>query len=126
MLKTVVADLATDIYECPDGKDALIAYEAHHPDFVLMDISMQEMDGIAATRQIMAADPAAQVIIVTNFDDDLMREAARSAGARGYVLKTQELKHRRKETTERKWRCPITTLRRQQPRFNASWHTSRY
>lgn len=99
MLKTVVADLATDIYECPDGKDALSVYEAHHPDFVLMDISMQELDGIAATRQIVAADPAAHVIIVTNFDDDLMREAARTAGARGYVLKDNLLEVRRQLQT---------------------------
>lgn len=91
MLRTVVADLATGIYECQDGKEALAAYQQHHPDIVLMDISMKEMDGIAATRQIVEADPKARIIIVTNFDDEDMRDAARSAGARGYVLKDNVL-----------------------------------
>lgn len=94
MLKSLVADLASPVYECSDGKDALALYQEVHPDFVLMDISMQGLDGIAATQQIMAADAQAQVIIVTNFDDDEMREAAQAAGARGYVLKENLLEVR--------------------------------
>lgn len=52
-----------------------------------MDIRMDEVDGIQATRQIIAADPAAKVVIVTDYDDEALREAAMAAGARGYVLK---------------------------------------
>lgn len=94
MLKSLVADLASPVYECSDGKDALALYQEFHPDFVLMDISMKGLDGIAATRQIVAIDAQAQVIIVTNYDDDAIREAARSAGARGYVLKENLLEVR--------------------------------
>ena len=95
MLKNLVADLASSVYECRDGKDALVAYQEHHPDFVLMDIAMKEMDGITATRQLKAADPTAQIIIVTNYDEEDMREAAQQAGACGYVLKENMLDVRR-------------------------------
>jgi len=54
---------------------------------VLMDIEMNGLDGITATRRIKAAHPAAKIIIVTNYDDPALREAARNAGACGYVLK---------------------------------------
>ncbi len=52
-----------------------------------MDIKMQEMDGLAATRQIIANYPQARVVIVTNYDDSDMREAAHDAGACAYVVK---------------------------------------
>jgi len=48
---------------------------------VLMDIDLPEVDGISATRQIVSAGPGARVMIVTNYDDAVLRETARSAGA---------------------------------------------
>jgi DNA-binding NarL/FixJ family response regulator len=45
------------------------------------------VDGIQATRQIKAADPAAKIVIVTDYDDDALRAAAMRAGACGYALK---------------------------------------
>ena len=87
LIKSVVADLADTIYECADGVDAIAAYSRHQPDFVLMDIRMSPMDGIAATRQIMKAHPEARIIIVTDYDEVDLREAAKRAGAIGYVLK---------------------------------------
>jgi len=87
VIKTVVARLAREIHECNDGAEALAAYTWHRPDFVLMDIQMKLMDGITATRRIKAADPAARVVIVTDYDQPDLREAARQAGACAYVLK---------------------------------------
>jgi DNA-binding NarL/FixJ family response regulator len=87
LMASVLAPLAPEIVECADGADALAAYEAHHPDVVLMDIAMQRLDGIAATAAITAVHPAARVLIVTNYDDTDLREAASVAGACGYVLK---------------------------------------
>jgi CheY-like chemotaxis protein len=87
MLRTLVAGSVSALWECCDGEDALAAYRAHHPDFVLMDIDMNGMDGITATRQIRAVDPTAKVIMVTSYDQAELREAARDAGAIGYVLK---------------------------------------
>ena len=87
LLRRIVAGLAQAIYECTDGAEALSAYTTHQPDWVLMDIRMPHLDGLTATRQIKAAFPQARVIIVTSFDEAEWRDAARQAGACGYVLK---------------------------------------
>lgn len=87
LIKSVVADLAEEIYECANGAEALTEYSRYQPDFVLMDIRMSLMDGIAATRQIRKADPGARIIIVTDYDQIDLREAAKRAGAIGYVVK---------------------------------------
>lgn len=95
MIKTVVQDLADDIAECDDGADALPLYARQRPDWVLMDIRMRGIDGLAATRQIIAAYADAKIIIVTNYDDARLREAAREAGACAYILKENLLEVRR-------------------------------
>jgi DNA-binding NarL/FixJ family response regulator len=87
VLRTVVLDLADEVFECDGGAQALDAYTVHQPDWVLMDIQMNEVDGLTATRQIKAAFPDARVVIVTNYDDAALREAAEQAGASGYVIK---------------------------------------
>ena len=75
------------IVECVNGLDAIEQYDQVHPDWVLMDIQMEPMDGLAASRTIMATHPAAKVIIVTNFNDSRYRKAAEDAGVVGFVLK---------------------------------------
>ena len=95
MMKSLVSDLATELYECADGAEALSAYREHRPDWVLMDIKMGEVDGLEATREIISAFPEARICIVTNYDDDELREAARKSGACDYVLKDQLLEVRR-------------------------------
>jgi CheY-like chemotaxis protein len=87
LIKSIVADLARDISECSDGSEALSAFQRCRPDWVLMDIRMPQLDGIAATSQITSAFPEANVVIVTDHDDDKLRHAAFAAGARAYVLK---------------------------------------
>ena len=52
-----------------------------------MDILMPRVNGIAATKQIKAADPIAKIVIVSNYDDDTLRKAAMAAGACGFALK---------------------------------------
>jgi CheY-like chemotaxis protein len=95
MLRAVVADIADPIHECHDGSEACAAYARHRPDCVLMDVSMATMDGMTATRQIVKAFPAARIVIVTQYDDVRLREAAREAGASGYVVKDDLLEVRR-------------------------------
>jgi len=95
LLKKLVRDLAEDLTECDDGAQALGAYHRCHPDWVLMDIRMKGMDGLAATRQIKAAFPEAQIIIVTGYDNARLRAAAQSAGACGFVHKENLLELRR-------------------------------
>lgn len=87
LLRSALAEIAEDIRECCDGADALAAYAAHQPQVVLMDIRMERMDGLAATKQILLFDPSAKVLIVTDYNDDALRKAAQEAGACGYVLK---------------------------------------
>ena len=87
MIRRFLGDLAAEIRETDDGETALDAYAAFLPDWVLMDIEMKHTNGIVATERIRAAYPQANIVIVTNYDDDCLRERATAAGARGYVLK---------------------------------------
>jgi two-component system NarL family response regulator len=95
LLKSLVSPLAGAVHECGDGAEALSAYALSQPDWVLMDIEMKGMDGIAATRRIKAAFPQARIVIVTNHDEAELRESARAAGAVEYVLKENLLDLRR-------------------------------
>lgn len=87
VIRNLVASVAREICECADGAGALALFRLERPDFVLMDIQMEGVDGLTATRQITVADPTARVIIVTDHDQPDLREAAYQAGACGYVLK---------------------------------------
>jgi CheY-like chemotaxis protein len=94
MIKKMVGDLTEAFTECGDGAQALETYRQYPPDWVLMDIRMEEMDGLMATRQIKAAFPEARIIIVSGYDDARLREAAHSAGACAYVRKENLLELR--------------------------------
>ncbi len=80
------ADLQV-VAEAENGVQAMEAYAAHAPDVVLMDIRMPVMDGVQATRHLLAAHPDARIIILTTFDDDEYVFDALRAGALGYLLK---------------------------------------
>ncbi len=95
LLRRMLADLAEEVTECSDGKEVLDTYTRFQPDWVLMDIEMAEIDGICATRQLIAAFPEAKVVTVTNYDDRVLRTQAQQAGACGYVLKDDLLELRR-------------------------------
>ena len=77
------------VAEAADGTEAVSAVLRHRPDVVLMDIRMPEMDGLEATRRIMASRPGSQcrIIILTTFDLDQYVYAALTAGASGFLLK---------------------------------------
>jgi DNA-binding NarL/FixJ family response regulator len=74
--------------EAGDGEEAVAAAAELGPDVVLMDVRMPGLDGIEATRRIVAADPSARVLILTTFDLDDYVVAAFRAGASGFLLKT--------------------------------------
>jgi DNA-binding NarL/FixJ family response regulator len=75
------------VAEADNGVDAVAKAGRFDPDVVLMDIRMPELDGIEATRRILAADPAARILILTTFDLDEYVYNALGAGASGFVLK---------------------------------------
>jgi CheY-like chemotaxis protein len=93
-IKTMLADLVTTFYQCSDGSEALASYVQQQPDWVLMDIEMSQRDGLTATRQITSARPDSRIVIVTNYDDNALRQAAQDAGACAYVLKENLLELR--------------------------------
>jgi len=73
--------------EASNGLEAVDAVTRLQPNVVLMDIRMPELDGLEATRRILAADAAARILILTTFDlDEYVYDALRS-GASGFVLK---------------------------------------
>jgi len=77
--------------EAGDGREAVAICEELLPDVVLMDVSMPELNGIEATRQIRHSCPATRVIILSAFgDQDQIRESLR-AGATGYVVKRSDI-----------------------------------
>ncbi len=87
MIRMVIGRATRDIIECANGVEAVRLCRKHHPDWVLMDIRMKEMDGITATRKIITENPDARIIIVTNYDDADFRKEAKEAGAFAYVTK---------------------------------------
>src|SRR5687768_18290818 len=75
------------VAEASNGIEAVDKAARFHPSVVLMDIRMPELDGLQATRRILAADETARILILTTFDlDEYVYEALR-AGASGFVLK---------------------------------------
>jgi DNA-binding NarL/FixJ family response regulator len=75
------------VAEASNGLEAVDKASRFHPNVVLMDIRMPELDGLRATERILAADGSARVLILTTFDlDEYVYEALR-AGASGFVLK---------------------------------------
>jgi DNA-binding NarL/FixJ family response regulator len=73
-----------------DGDQAAAAAVEHQPHVVLMDLSMPRMDGIAATRSVLAVLPTARVVILTSFCENERVQDALEAGAVGYLLKDAE------------------------------------
>ena len=73
--------------EAADGREVLGAVDLHRPDVVLMDIRMPQVDGIAATRLLVAQPDPPAVIVLTTFDADELVLRALQAGAAGFLLK---------------------------------------
>jgi CheY-like chemotaxis protein len=87
MIINFLQGVTDEIYECDDGSDALPAYRKLLPDWVLMDWEMKRLNGLDATSQIIGEFPNAKIIMVTNYNENDLRQAAGDAGAIGFVLK---------------------------------------
>ena len=86
----ILLEAAADIQvagEAADGQQAIEAAAATSPDVVLMDLSMPVLDGVAATRVLLAERPDTRVVALTSFSDRQRVTDILAAGATGYVLK---------------------------------------
>jgi DNA-binding NarL/FixJ family response regulator len=91
-LKAVLStDETLDVVgEAPDGGTAVQQVRALQPDVVLMDVRMPDVDGIAATREVVASSPDVKVVILTTFEEDDYIFGALNAGASGFLLKRMQ------------------------------------
>ncbi len=87
LIRSILARVASQISECAHGDEAPEAYARLRPDFVLMDMDIAPVHGIAAMLQIRRSDPAAKIVVVSGDDSPDLREAARLAGAWEFVRK---------------------------------------
>lgn len=88
-LRTVLSsDQSIEVVgEASSGRGAISQVRARHPDLVLMDVRMADLDGIGATREVLAISPEVKVVILTTFEQDDYIFGALSVGASGFLLK---------------------------------------
>lgn len=81
------------IAEAGDGREAVVLAERHQPDIAILDLHMPLLNGLDATRQLLALSPETRILMLTLEDsDELVREVL-AAGARGFVLKSDATRH---------------------------------
>jgi two-component system chemotaxis response regulator CheY len=89
-IKKILSDAGyTIIAEAKDGLEAIELYEKHKPDFVTMDITMRGMNGIDASREIMAKHGDAKIIIVSVTENDDYRQQSKEIGVLSYLQKNK-------------------------------------
>jgi DNA-binding NarL/FixJ family response regulator len=88
-LKAVLSsdDTIEAVGEASDGREAVQRVIELRPDVVLMDVRMPDLDGIAATREVLSVAPESKVVILTTFEDDEYVFGALNVGASGFLLK---------------------------------------
>ncbi len=87
-LKTIIAAKGIEVLAVGyDGLQAINLFEKYRPDIILMDIRMEKMSGIDATKKILSIDPNAKILLITTFQDDEYINEALSLGCKGYILK---------------------------------------
>jgi two-component system response regulator DegU len=86
LLRVFLSDVA-DVCECSDGDEVIDAYNDWQPTWVVMDVQMQRVGGITATRLLKNAFPESRVVMLSEHNDSDIQAAAIEAGAFGYLVK---------------------------------------
>jgi DNA-binding NarL/FixJ family response regulator len=96
----LIRDTLTDLFaatedieavgQCADGSEVAEAVERTRPDVILMDLRMPRMDGLTATREVLAAHPEVRIIVLTGALTPRTAREAKGAGAVGYLLKADD------------------------------------
>jgi two-component system chemotaxis response regulator CheY len=79
-----------EVFQAENGIKAVMTYKEIHPDVVLMDVTMPEMDGLAALKEIVGFDPAARVVMLTALGQESVVLEAVKSGARDFIVKPFE------------------------------------
>jgi two-component system, chemotaxis family, chemotaxis protein CheY len=79
-----------EVFQAENGVKAVATYKEKHPDVVLMDVTMPEMDGLAALKEIVSFDPQAKVVMLTALGQESVVLDAVKAGARDFIVKPFE------------------------------------
>lgn len=90
LVKIVEGAGHTVVDQAGNGRDCILKFKEWHPDIILMDITMPDMDGIEATKEIVALDPTVKIIMVSAMGQQEKVFAAISAGAKDFVVKPFE------------------------------------
>jgi two-component system NarL family response regulator len=75
------------VAEAGDGDEAIVQYEKHNPDVMVLDLRMPKRDGVAVVEQVLQSHPKARLLIMTTYDGDEDIFRSLSQGAKGYILK---------------------------------------
>lgn len=81
LLRQLLAGLGAEFIECPDGADAVAAFEQHQPDWAVLDWVMPSLDGVAAIRAIRAKHPRARLVLLSIHSTPTLAREAVEAGA---------------------------------------------
>jgi two-component system chemotaxis response regulator CheY len=92
-MRMMIKDILTKngfevVAEAADGSQAVEKYKELKPDLVTMDITMRDMDGITAAKQIIGEDPNASILFLTILNDEKYKTEADKLGAKGFLNKT--------------------------------------
>lgn len=95
MRKRIISELKAQGHtiagEAKSGSEAVEMYRALRPDLVTMDITMRDMDGISAAKEILGEDPDAKILFLTILREDKYKEEAEKLGAIGFFNKTDPM-----------------------------------
>ena len=89
LLRAALGHLTKDFTECSDGAGAVATFEQERPDWTIMDIAMEGMNGLEATRWIKARFPEARILVLTQHQSPGIERAAHEAGAAAFLTKDQ-------------------------------------
>ena len=88
IIKNTLTGAGFDVVgEAENGRDAINKYHELKPDMVTMDLIMPDVDGMQATKEILAKEPRARILVVTSLGQKLLEEDAMKTGARGMIAK---------------------------------------
>jgi CheY-like chemotaxis protein len=87
LIRNLLGNVDREFVECATGDEAVAKFATERPDWTVMDICMSGVNGLVATRQIKAQFPEARILVMTQYDNLLLRDSARDAGATDFLSK---------------------------------------